>query len=56
MEEEPKEIECKLEISIEVEDGDIKQQSFIYEKRGLNESKTYTSLRFISSEDVSGIP
>ena len=56
MVEEPTEIECKPESSVEVKEGETKQAPFKCEKKGLIESLVYTSLRLNSSDSIAGIP
>jgi hypothetical protein len=50
------EIECKLEESVEVKEGDTQQASFKCEKTGLDPKIVYTGLRLNSSEEIAGIP
>ena len=56
MEEDPREIQCQLVETVEVNDGETKQATFKCEKTGLDKSIIYTGLRLISSEDIAGIP
>lgn len=57
MEEEPKDITCKLENDVEVK-GESQLESALFKcsLSGLDESQGYTSLRLNSSDDVAGIP
>ena len=50
------EIECKLEESVEVKEGDTQQASFKCEKTGLDPNIVYSGLRLNSSEEIAGIP
>ena len=56
MEENETEIECQLQSKVDVTDGETKQASFKCEKKGLNASIEYTSLKLNSSEVIAGIP
>ena len=50
------EIECKLEESVEVKEGDTQQASFKCEYTGLDPNIVYSGLRLNSSEEIAGIP
>ena len=50
------EIECKLEKSVEVKEGDTQQASFKCEKTELDPKIVYSGLRLNSSEEIAGIP
>ena len=56
MEENETEIKCQLQSKVDVTDGESKQASFKCEKKGLNASIEYTSLKLNSSEVIAGIP
>ena len=56
MDDQPTEIECSLDSSVEVKEGETKQASFKCEKKDLDKSKVYTGLRLNSSDSIAGIP
>ena len=56
MEDNATEIECKLEESVEVKEGDTQQASFKCEKTGLDQNIVYSGLRLNSSKEIAGIP
>ena len=56
MEDTATEIECKLEKSVEVKEGDTQQASFKCEKTELDPKIVYSGLRLNSSEEIAGIP
>ena len=56
MEDTATEIECKLEKSVEVKEGDTQQASFKCEKTELDQKIVYSGLRLNSSEEIAGIP
>ena len=56
MDDQPTEIECSLDSSVEVKESETKQASFKCEKKDLDKSKVYTGLRLNSSDSIAGIP
>ena len=57
MDDEPTEIECTLQSDVaEPSEGESSQGNYKCELSGLDTSKTYTSVRLYSSDDVAGIP
>ena len=56
MDDQPTEIECSLDSSVEVKEDETKQASFKCEKKDLDKSKVYTGLRLNSSDSIAGIP